>query len=160
MGQMIEAFFDGVCEPTNPSGYAAYGVLIKVDGEVQHTGGAFVGRGSGMSNNVAEYAGMCAVLDWILNRNCLGVTIIRGDSKLVIEQLSGRWKVHGGAYVPYYEKAKHLLDVLQERTENNVKLVWIPREQNGECDKFSKAVLLRMGVKFRIQPDSVASTRS
>jgi len=68
-------------------------------------------------------------------------------------QLSGSWKVHGGKYLPYYDKAKNLLAILQERTENNVKLEWIPRERNGEADKISKDVLVRMGVPFRLQPE-------
>jgi len=112
-----------------------------------------VAKGPEATNNVGEYAGFCAAVDWILNNNLLGVTIIRGDSKLVIMQLSGSWKVHGGKYLPYYYKAKHLLAILQERTENNVKLEWIPRERNGEADKISKDVLVRMGVPFRLQPE-------
>jgi ribonuclease HI len=151
----IEAWFDGVTEPVNPGGYGAYGIFIKIDGEPRFGEGKFVGHGPEISNNLCEYAGVCAALDWILNQNLLGVTVIRGDSKLVISQLQGLWKIHGGRYVPFYHKAKHLLTVLQERTENNVRLEWIPREKNGECDEFSKAVLRRMGVKFRIQPEPV-----
>jgi ribonuclease H / adenosylcobalamin/alpha-ribazole phosphatase len=159
MGQLIEAWFDGVCEDVNPGGHAAYGVLVKVDGKEVFHDGKFVLRGPNASNNVAEYAGFCAAVDWILNQNLLGVTIIRGDSKLVIMQMKGAWKVHGGYYVPYYNKAKHLLSVLQERTENNVSLEWIPRKKNGECDRYSKDVLLRMGVKFRIQPEPTKTCR-
>ncbi len=140
-------------EPINPGGTAAYGILIKVDGEVVYSEGHLVMKGPDSSNNVAEYAGFCAAVDWILNNNLLGVTIIRGDSKLVIMQLSGSWKVHGGKYLPYYYKAKHLLAILQERTENNVKLEWIPRERNAECDVLSKDVLRRMGIVFRLQPE-------
>lgn len=152
---IIEAYFDGVTEPQNPGGYGAYGVLVKVDGEVRFSNGAFVGKGPGISNNLCEYAGFCAAVDWILNQNLLGITIIRGDSKLVIMQLNGSWKVHGGLYVPLHNKAKYLLSILQERTENNVSLEWIPREKNGECDEYSKEVLRRMGIKFRIQPEPV-----
>src|SRR6266550_6809881 len=140
-------------EPVNPGGSAAYGILIKVDGVEKYSEGHLVVKGPEATNNIAEYAGFCAAVDWILNNNLLGVTIIRGDSKLVIMQLSGKWKVHGGKYLPYHYKAKHLLAILQERTENNVKLEWISRDKNGEADKISKDVLVRMGVKFRIQPE-------
>lgn len=137
----------------NPGGTAAYGIMVKLDGQVVHTDGHLVVKGPEASNNVAEYAGFCAVVDWILNQNLLGVTIIRGDSKLVIMQLQNRWKVNGGKYLPYHYKARHLLAILRERTENNVSLEWIPREKNGECDEYSKQVLRRMGIKFRIQPE-------
>lgn len=140
-------------EPVNPGGTAAYGILIKVDGEVKHAEGHLVVKGPEASNNVAEYSGFCAAVDWILTANLLGVTIIRGDSKLVIQQLSGFWKVNGGLYLPYYYKAKHLLTILKERTENNVSLEWVPRDKNSECDKLSKDVLRRMGIRFRLQPE-------
>ena len=140
-------------EPVNPGGTAAYGILIKVDGAVVYSEGHLVVKGPDASNNVAEYAGFCAAVDWILTANLLGVTIIRGDSKLVIEQLSGRWKVNGGRYLPYYYKAVHLLRILKERTENNVSLEWIRRDKNGECDELSKDVLRRMGITFRLQPE-------
>jgi len=156
MGVLVEAFFDGVCEPVNPGGTAAYGILVKVDGKPIHSDGHLVVKGPEASNNVAEYAGFCAAVDWILNQNLLGVTIIRGDSKLVIMQLQNLWKVNGGRYLPYYYKAKHLLAILRERTENNVSLEWIPRDMNSECDTYSKDVLRRMGIKLRIQPDVVS----
>lgn len=150
---IIEAYFDGCVEPQNPGGYGSYGVLVKVDGKETFSQGHFVGHGDNVSNNVCEYSGFCAAVDWILTANLLGVTIIRGDSKLVIQQLSGFWKVNGGLYLPYYYKAKHLLEILKERTENNVSLEWVPRDRNSETDKLSKDVLRRMGIRFRLQPD-------
>ena len=124
-----------------------------MDGEVRFSEGKLVIQGLNASNNVAEYSGFCAVLDYLLCQKLRGVVIIRGDSKLVIQQMNGLWKVHGGHYVPFYHKAKHLLTVLRERNEGNVKMEWIPREENGECDEFSKDVLRRMGIKFKIQPE-------
>lgn len=154
MGALIECWFDGVCEPKNPGGHGAYGFLVKIDGREEKAAGGYVGCGAGISNNVAEYAGVCAVLDFLLYEKLSGPVIIRGDSKLVIMQLSGKWKVHGGHYVPMYRKAKSMLEVLRERIQGNVKLVWIPRALNDECDRHSKAVLHRMGIRFRIQPES------
>src|SRR6267142_4208708 len=109
MGKLIDAWFDACVEPRNPGGHGAWGILIKLDGTVVHTNSGYVGQGETISNNVSEYSGFIAAVDWILNANLLGVTIIRGDSKLVIMQLSSKWKVNGGLYLPYYEKAKYLL---------------------------------------------------
>ena len=122
-----------------------------MDGEPVFAQGGYIGFGKGMSNNVAEYSGCIEVLSQIASLD--GVAVIRGDSKLVIMQLFGKngtkWKVHGGCYVPYYQKAKAALEPLRQR----VSMLWVPREQNGECDEFSKQVLRDRGVQFRIQPE-------
>lgn len=144
---MIECWFDGVCEPSNPGGHAAYGVLIKVDGKVVLAEGHYVGNGPGMSNNVAEYSGMLRILQEIAKYP--GPVTISGDSKLVICQLNKQWKVNGGRYFPYYQQCVPLY----EAERNRIRTFWIPREQNGECDKLSKKVLLDMGIVFRLQPE-------
>jgi ribonuclease HI len=143
---MIEAWFDGVCEPRNPGGHAAYGALVKADGEVVLSEGVYVGHGSKMSNNVAEYSAMIAVLRKLATLQ--DYALVRGDSMLVINQLRGTWEVHGGLYVPYYREAFKLFDPIRGR----VALEWIPRERNSECDVLSKQVLLDRGIRFRIQP--------
>jgi ribonuclease HI len=153
MTNLIEAFFDGVCEPRNPGGHAAYGALIKQNGTVSWQEGGYVGQGPDMSNNVAEYAGMVALLRKLAELP-LGAVIIRGDSKLVINQLSGKWRVKGGHYVPYYRQARELLIQEMARREGNIKLEWVRRNENGDCDTLSKAVLKERGVEFRIQPEA------
>lgn len=144
---MIEAFFDGVCEPRNPGGHAAWGVLVKQDGATVFGAGGYVGNGSRMSNQVAEYAAVAIALREVAKYN--DIATIHGDSMLVICQLRGTWEVHGGLYVPYYKAAFALYDPLRAR----VNLDWIPRERNSECDEFSKKVLRDMGIVFRIQPE-------
>jgi ribonuclease HI len=148
---MIEAWFDGVCEPKNPGGHAAYGALVKVNGVDVMREGAYVGFGSKMSNNVAEYSGMIAILAKIipLLQDHRDIAWIRGDSMLVVNQLRGTWEVHGGLYIPYFRKAWEMFDPWRGR----ITLEWIPREKNGECDELSKGVLRERGVRFRIQPE-------
>jgi ribonuclease HI len=145
---MIEAWFDGCCEPRNPGGHAAWGALVRVDRMVVLRTSGYVGVGALMSNNVAEYEGFCQVAQEI--KRHAGVAAIRGDSKLVIMQLQGRWKVNGGLYMPYYTKAAQLWAAIRFRSN----LEWIPRELNNECDVLSKQELEGRGVTFRIQPES------
>ena len=148
MISMIEGYFDGCCGPRNPGGHAAWGAMVKLDGNVVWADGGYCGTGPKMSNNVAEYSAVCAVI-----RECLkheGVCILRGDSKLVVMQLMGKWKVRGGLYVPFYQQAMSLWQHLKPRA----RLEWIPREQNDECDHLSKDVLRGMGITFRIQPEA------
>ena len=144
---MIEGWFDGCMEPRNPGGHGAWGALVKVDGTKVFESGGYIGHGPAYSNNCSEYAAFIAVAEEILKHP--GVAIIRGDSKLVVMQMNGKWKAKGGLYKPFYEKAKTVWKKLKSRA----KLVWIPRDENDECDYLSKKVLKDMGIKFRIQPE-------
>ena len=61
-----------------------------------------------MSNNVAEYAGVLQVLKYLAPRPPGRVTI-HGDSKLVINQLNGKWRIRKGLYRSIAVDAKDLL---------------------------------------------------
>ena len=106
-----------------------------------------MGQGNHISNNVAEYAAVAEILK--RTRDLEGEITIYGDSKLVIYQLRGEWRVKKGLYVPYYEDAKRLLDI--QRSKPNFE--WFGRDRNSECDQLSKRVLRERGIKLRIQPD-------
>jgi len=150
---LLEGWFDGVCEPRNPGGHAAWGALLKDGRKVLWEASGYVGAGPLMSNNVAEYSGVIALLEAIADRP--GSMLIRGDSKLVIQQLRGTWKIHGGLYVPYCRRAKALFASQLQTRHGNILLQWIPRDENSECDRLSKGELLRRGIEFRIQPEGV-----
>jgi len=93
------AWFDGACEPVNPGGTATFGAVIKdKEGTVLSKAHGLVGKGSGMSNNVAEYAGVFHILKYLVSRPPGRVTI-HGDSNLVINQLNGKWRVRKGLYL-------------------------------------------------------------
>lgn len=156
---MIEAYFDGACEPVNPGGYAAYGVVILKDKkEIYRTSEIFVpqkGREKETSNNVAEYSGFIKILEWLIeNKLHKQKIIVRGDSMLVLCQMlmddptwHKRWKIKRGFYVPLAYKALELLQKFPNITGH-----WIPREENNLADELSKAELIKAGVTFRIQP--------
>ena len=132
----LEGWFDGVCEPRNPGGHAAWGALLKLDGKVIWSAGGYCGVGPRMSNNVAEYSGALALLEH--TRTMPGALIIRGDSKLVICQLSGRWKIHGGLYVPFYRKALALTKEQRRFRNGNLTFIWIPRDKNSQIHPAGK----------------------
>ncbi len=142
-------------EPINPGGHAAWGALVKIDGHVIYSDGGYCGQGPKMSNNVAEYSAFLSILAFVGDR--AGSLVIRMDSKLVVEQINGRWRIHGGLYVPFYMEALARWKTQQAiRGKQCCSLLWIPREQNSECDRLSKDVLLNMGISFRIQPEQRA----
>ena|SRR3990167_9991362 len=146
---MIKIWFDGVCEPTNPNGYGAYGLYIIKEGKEILKESIFVGKGEGISNNVAEYSGFLRALEFLKDKNWQKEKIIiKGDSKLVIEQMFGSWKMKQGLYLNFAYKAKNLLNQF-----SNISGQWIPREKNEICDKLAKDVLRNMKIRFKLQPE-------
>ena len=95
-----------------------------------------VGKGSAMSNNVAEYAGVLHILKYLAPRPPGRVTI-HGDSNLVVNQLKGKWRVRKGLYLSTAMEAKELLAHLHGLGWQ-ITCCWIPRAQNKECDALSK----------------------
>lgn len=144
----MKCWFDGCCEPVNPGGHAAYGIHMK-KGDKEYKTAGYVGHGEGISNNVAEYSGIIRILEILTQKNLLDEQItIHGDSMLVIQQMSGNWKLKKGAYIPYAQKARDLA-----KNFPNITYKWIPREENSICDSLSKNILKQMNVRFKIQRD-------
>jgi len=137
----IEAWFDGACGPENPGGTASYGAFALVDGKRVWECSEVMPASAcprGTSNNLAEYAGLLAVLSWLLDAGYrYEPAVIRGDSKLVIQQCSGRWRVKKGIYK---DLALRCVAILSQFP--NVRLEWVPRECNVQADALSKRCLL------------------
>lgn len=116
----------------NP-GPAAYGaVLTDADtGEVVAEDAARLGVAT---NNVAEYSGLIAGLR--LARDLApGATVeARMDSKLVVEQMSGRWKIKHPDMVPLAAEARTLAPAGTTYT-------WVPRAQNAHADRLANEAL-------------------
>ncbi len=132
----IEGWFDGGCWP-NPGGHAAWGAVLKIDGATVKRWNGYLGTGR-TSNNVAEYAGLCALLKEIAQHP--GPGVVFGDSLMVIRQMQKRKLAKSdGIYVPWNHEAIRLLEPLRDR----VTFEWIPREENTACDMLAEQVLDR-----------------
>ena len=148
----IVAYFDGCCEPVNPGGIASFGAVIFMDNKrIWDCSKVFYpvkGKEEETSNNVAEYNGFIEILNYLKSKklNKKQITIF-GDSKLVIEQMFGDWRIRKGFYVPFALSAKKMLIDFPK-----LKGIWIPREQNTIADELSKAELVKAGIEFKIQP--------
>lgn len=81
--ETIQAWFDGSRSPTNPGGTARCGIVVKLNGETIYSGAGVVGTGSQMSNNVAEYAAVNAVMEYLIEKQVTGEVTIFGDSQRV-----------------------------------------------------------------------------
>ena len=135
--QIITIYFDGLCYPRNPGGVAAYGYLVYRNSELIHKGFGAVGEGKGMTNNVAEYEGLLAAAQWIVDEEIEEEIVIKGDSQLVIKQLKGEYRVNSATSKKYVPEIKKLLHM------KRVSFVWIPREENEEADKLSRVAYER-----------------
>ncbi|MEM0117687.1 MAG: ribonuclease HI [Conexivisphaerales archaeon] len=129
----ITVYIDGLTEPINPGGVTTCAFVVYQDGKKIHEEKKFVGKGKGYSNNVAEYSALHAALHWLLEKGIRKNVEIRSDSRLLVNQMKGEWKVKGGLYVETYKRARTLADKFEDITFR-----WIPREQNQEADKLSR----------------------
>ena len=118
----------------NP-GVAGFGALVRDAA----TGAVLLERAEPLglaSNNVAEYAGLLAGLEGALRLDPAPDVEVRMDSKLVVEQMSGRWKIK-------HEDMKRLAGECQSVVRRilagggRVRYTWIPREQNKAADALS-----------------------
>jgi probable phosphoglycerate mutase len=116
----------------NP-GPAAYGAVLRDagTGEVIAEDGTALGIAT---NNVAEYSGLIAGLK-LAAEFAPGADIeVRMDSKLVVEQMSGRWKIKHPGMVPLAQEANRL-------APPGTTYTWIPREQNGHADRLANEAM-------------------
>jgi ribonuclease HI len=110
----------------NP-GIAAGGAVILdgQTGELLAEVGVYVGHAT---NNVAEYNGMLAGLHRAFEIDSEASIHVRMDSKLVVEQMSGRWKIKHPDMAVLASQARALIG------SRNVTFEWIPREKNALAD--------------------------
>jgi ribonuclease HI len=87
------------------------------------------------SNNVAEYRGMIAGISVAKTRFAPESVLVKMDSKLVVEQMSGRWKVK---HPDMRELVRHAWDVIGDWP---VEFAWIPREDNSHADRLANRAL-------------------
>jgi broad specificity phosphatase PhoE/ribonuclease HI len=127
----------------NP-GPAAYGALVRdpVTGEIIAQQGRTLGI---TTNNVAEYSGLIAGLE-LAAEYAPGASIeVRMDSKLVIEQMAGRWRIKHPDLQPLAIKAQGLAPFGTEWT-------WVPRAQNAAADALANMAL--DGVPIPLKPET------
>ena len=83
------------------------------------------------TNNIAEYRGLIAALQWAVDRGLSQFTV-RGDSQLIIEQMRGNYKVKHEGLKPLYLQARMLVMQI-----GDVRFEHVRREQNKDADRLS-----------------------
>lgn len=118
----------------NP-GPAGYGALVRdaLTGEVLAEVAESIGH---TTNNVAEYRGLIAGLTAAAAIAPSARVEVRMDSKLVVEQMSGRWKIKHPDMVPLALRARELAGGL-----GSVSYGWIPRNRNAHADRLANEAM-------------------
>lgn len=117
----------------NP-GPAAYGTVIRDadTGEVLAEDARTLGT---TTNNVAEYQGLIAGLFLVRAVDPDAAVEVRMDSRLVVEQMAGRWRIRNADLQPLAAEARSLLP------EGQLRWTWVPREENRRADQLANAAL-------------------
>jgi probable phosphoglycerate mutase len=118
----------------NP-GPAGYGAVVRdLDThEVLAERGESLGT---TTNNVAEYSGLIAGLRAAAAIAPGADVEIRMDSKLVVEQMSGRWKIKHPGLRPLAAEAAQVVRAL-----GVVQFTWVPRERNKHADRLANEAM-------------------
>jgi ribonuclease HI len=116
----------------NP-GPAAYGVVIRdAKGDVIAKLKKYIGR---MTNNVAEYYGLIAALDYMQSQGIKALRI-ESDSELLVKQMRGQYKVRSPELQPLFERARKMSQALE-----SFRIDHVYREQNREADALANEAM-------------------
>jgi ribonuclease HI len=90
------------------------------------------------TNNVAEYTGVVRALELARELRAREVHLLL-DSKLIVEQLHGRWRVKDSKLIPLWTTARRLLAGFDRWSAAHV-----PRAQNGSADRLANEAIDRV----------------
>ena len=125
-----KVFCDGASR-SNP-GKAAIGISIQIDGKEIHTISKAIGVAS---NNEAEYLALESALEYCIKNNLMNLEIFL-DSKLVVEQVNGNFKVKSNNLKPLRDK---ILEHIKKLEFVNISHVY--REHNKRADELANLAL-------------------
>jgi ribonuclease HI len=154
---MITGNFAGSCEPINPGGTGSYAFIVfDNDNKVIYNEAKIicpsyffipnsVFKPITTSVNVSDYCACILLLTYLLQNNYKDEPLtIFGDSKLVVNQLSGEWKIGQGHYLFLAHYCKEVLVKLFK----DIKFQRISTENNFIADTLSKNVLRDAGIEI------------
>lgn len=119
--------FDGASRG-NP-GIGGSGAVLYYDNTILKT--CYMYHSLSVTNNISEYYGLIIGMRMAVMEGITNLTI-EGDSKLVIEQVFGKWKCNNPNMILLNNEAIEL-----KKLFNSINGKWIPREQNKDADKAS-----------------------
>lgn len=124
-----EVYFDGAARG-NP-GPAGAGIILKVDGHVEKIK-RYLGR---RTNNQAEYLALIKALEVLASIGCRSVTAYT-DSQLVVNQLTGRYRVRDAELKRLHSRVSELAKKFEK-----FDIVYVSREVNREADRLANQAI-------------------
>jgi broad specificity phosphatase PhoE/ribonuclease HI len=118
----------------NP-GPAGYGAVVRDANSGEVLAERYESLGA-TTNNVAEYQGLIAGLETAADLAPGADVQVRMDSKLVVEQMSGRWQIKHPAMQPLASRAS-----AAARRLGRVSYEWVPRAQNAHADRLANQAM-------------------
>jgi len=115
----------------NP-GPAGFGAVVSENGQIIAEIYEFIGTAT---NNVAEYGGLIAGLRAIHDLDSEATVEVCMDSKLVVEQMSGRWQIK------HADMRKLAQNAREAHSPSLIKYQWIPRDENSHADRLANKAL-------------------
>jgi ribonuclease H / adenosylcobalamin/alpha-ribazole phosphatase len=116
----------------NP-GPAGIGVVLRDEtGEVIGEIAEAIGS---TTNNIAEYTALIKGLELALDKEVTEINVFM-DSKLVVHQVRGEWKIKNAGLKPLAIKANHLANKF-----DSAEITYVPREQNSDADKLANQAM-------------------
>lgn len=139
-GKVIEIYIDGASRG-NP-GPSGVGMIIKdKDGKELLKKGEYIGE---TTNNVAEYEAFKRVLDWLLknkSREVVSMVLkVHTDSELVVNQLTGNYRIKSQNLMPLVIKIRNLMKKFK-----GIQFQLLNRKDNKIADKLANKSMNLMG---------------
>lgn len=136
--ETILMYFDGASKGNGGSSGAAFWIK---EGNESYGSYKFL---EDQTNNYAEYSGLILGLEYLNDKKGDKKIKIHGDSKLVIEQMKGKWKVKAPNLIPLWSKAQELIK------DKDIEFIHIERNLNSQAD-----MLANMAVNTKSSNDVV-----
>lgn len=124
MEDIIEIYFDGASKGNPGSAGAACWIINK---DKQYGKYKYLNE---QTNNYAEYSGLIMGLNEVKTQTDKKIKVY-GDSKLVIEQMKGKWQVKSDNLINLYIEAKEITSKL------NIEFIHIDRKLNEKADNLA-----------------------
>jgi probable phosphoglycerate mutase len=134
MGRRLRVIVEADGGARGNPGPAGYGAVVRE----ANTGEVLAERAESIgvaTNNVAEYSGLIAGLQAAADLGAVEVEV-RMDSKLVVEQMAGRWQIKHPGLRPLAARAATLV-----RRFDSVGFEWIPRASNAHADMLANEAM-------------------
>jgi ribonuclease HI len=125
-----------------PSGLGVAGYHVGLDGNR----GCIFEKGvylENCSNNFAEYLALIQALNYAMEAD-YRIVELYSDSKLIVEQVNGRWKVKSSDLVELAQSAIGRVEKMRKHGRS-ISLTWIPREKNIHADSLANLAMDRKG---------------